>query len=301
MNKALRLITFIFTFSLFPLAIYAQGFARIPELSSRDVVFKQYQDEIENNNKALAAAKTPWLNFYTYIANEEDTLLTLAPRCSLLYDTIATLNGITSMQESLAGKTLLLPTMQGLFIPQDPQGTMEILVAEQHALSITDTTLCLSLNGRKFYFLPDQRFSSTERLFFLDSAFRLPLAHSVLTSQYGMRVSPISGAWKFHNGIDMAAPVGTSVFACKSGTVLRILKNDPIYGNCITISHDGNLTSIYAHLDTVAVKQGDRVRSGDSIGTVGVTGATTGPHLHFELRQNGDSVDPYSYIPTLPK
>ncbi|MBQ5491044.1 MAG: M23 family metallopeptidase [Treponema sp.] len=301
MNKRLRLAVCLFLLLTIPAVSFAQGFPRIPELSSRDVVFKQYQDEIQSNNKAIASAKTPWLNFYAYVAKEDDTLLTLAPRCSLLYDTIATLNGISSMQESLSGKTLLLPTMQGLFIPADPQSTIEILVAEQHALSITDTTVTLTLSGRKFYFLPDERFSSTERLFFLDSAFRLPLAHSVLTSQYGMRVSPISGAWKFHNGIDMAAPVGTAVFACKSGTVLRILKNDPIYGNCITISHDGNLTSIYAHLDTVAVKKGDTVRAGDSIGTVGVTGATTGPHLHFELRQNGDSVDPYSYIPTLPK
>ena len=274
---------------------------KIPELASRDNVFKQYQQDIMLNNMAVAQGKSQTFFFYTYDASKDDNLLELSARCSLLYDTIASANGIAAMNEDLTGRTLVLPTFQALFVPLAPESTIEIIMQKQHASSVTEGTPIITFGGRKFYVLLGERFSGTERAFFLDTNFRLPLEKSVLTSSFGYRVSPISGAWKFHNGIDMAAPRGTTVFACKGGTVTQVLENDAVYGNCITIRHDGGITSVYAHLDEVYVKKDDTVRSGDRIGCVGLTGATTGPHLHFELRQNGSSVDPYEYIPNLPQ
>jgi murein DD-endopeptidase MepM/ murein hydrolase activator NlpD len=118
-----------------------------------------------------------------------------------------------------------------------------------------------------------------------------------ITSGYGPRTPEIIDGRKgadFHTGIDMAAPKGTAVRSIMDGTVNKVIENDPVYGNNLTITHGADFQSLYAHLDTVTVKQGDPVAGGEIIGTVGSTGFSTGPHLHFEYQDgNGDSIDPH--------
>lgn len=87
------------------------------------------------------------------------------------------------------------------------------------------------------------------------------------------------------------------MYACKGGTVSLAVRNDAIFGNYIIISHSGGLTSVYAHLSKISVRQGQTVRSGQTIGEVGQTGAATGPHLHFEIRRNGKATDPEELLP----
>lgn len=290
----------LFTFLvLFPAArLFCQQYPVIPELKSQDIVFSQYQDEVSAANKALSAQKPVSFNLYVYKAKKDDTVFSVAARCSIPYDTFATANGISESHADLAGKTLILPTVAGLFIPLDPLNSVEILLAKEHSHELLNGGYPIyPVNGRKYYFMQDEKFSPTERAFFLDASFRLPLEHSVLTSSFGMRISPISGTWKMHKGIDMAAPVGTKVYACKAGTVSFIGNMDPTFGNYIIIRHDGGMTSVYAHLSQVLVQKGDIVPSGYLIGKVGITGATTGPHLHFEIRMNGSALDPQKYLP----
>jgi len=117
----------------------------------------------------------------------------------------------------------------------------------------------------------------------------------VLTSAFGNRISPITGKEKFHNGIDLAAPLNSPVFACLSGTV-SAAGSDDIYGNYVIINHDNNLQSLYAHLSRYVVQKGSLVAGGSVIGYVGVTGLTTGPHLHFEVKQNGVPLDPEEFF-----
>ena len=112
-----------------------------------------------------------------------------------------------------------------------------------------------------------------------------------------MRMSPLSGEMRFHRGIDLAAPEGARVYSCKSGSVVRCTKGDPIYGNYVVLKHDKGMTSIYAHLSDVFVRKGDIVIGRTPIGLVGKTGAATGPHLHFEIRINGVSTDPRGLLP----
>lgn len=276
--------------------LYAQYYAQIPALKSQDPVFSQYQDEVSEANKALSSGTPVLFNLYQYRAQKDDTLLTVAARCAITYDTLATANAIGDSTTAIAGKNLLLPTVVGLFIPLDPDNSIEILLAKEFSQQLLNGNYPVYVvNGRKFYFLENMRFSPAERAFFLDTAFRLPLDHSVLTSSFGMRVSPISGTWKFHKGIDMAAAVGTKVYACKSGKV-TFTGFDATYGNHIIISHDGGMTSLYAHLSEILVQKDQLVPTGFTIGKVGVTGATTGPHLHFELRVNGNAQDPQKYF-----
>lgn len=118
--------------------------------------------------------------------------------------------------------------------------------------------------------------------------------HHRITSPFGYRVHPILGYKKLHTGIDISAPSGTPVIAAGSGTVIasRFMGG---YGNCIMIDH-GSKVSVYGHLSGRAVSVGQSVSAGQTIGYVGSTGMSTGPHLHFEVRVNGSLQNPLNYL-----
>lgn len=125
-----------------------------------------------------------------------------------------------------------------------------------------------------------------------------PASH-YLTSYFGWRMHPVYGTWRYHSGIDIAASSGTNVVAAAPGTV--ILSQDYgnySYGECIIIDHGGGITSLYGHMirGSRRVSVGDTVSAGQVIGLVGSTGVSTGPHLHFEVRENGQVVDPLGYV-----
>ncbi len=116
-----------------------------------------------------------------------------------------------------------------------------------------------------------------------------------ITSPYGYRIHPIYGVRKMHTGIDYAASHGTPVVSVKSGTVILRQYNSS-YGNYIIVDHGGGVSSLYAHLSGFAISYGQSVSQGQKIGYIGSTGASTGPHLHFEIRINGSHVNPANYI-----
>ena len=116
-----------------------------------------------------------------------------------------------------------------------------------------------------------------------------------LTSGYGYRTHPISGVKTFHNGIDIAAATGTGVYAYASGTVISVSQNNTL-GKYIAIDHGNGLVTRYLHLSKFNVEKGDKVSTGDRIGSVGNTGYSTGPHLHFEVLKNGSYQNPWNYI-----
>lgn len=99
-----------------------------------------------------------------------------------------------------------------------------------------------------------------------------------------------------HDGIDIGAPSGTAVFASRGGTVVIAGWNNGGYGQLVTMDHGGGFGTYYAHLSKILVTPGQRVAAGAVIGQVGSTGRSTGPHLHFEIRQNGTPVDPAGYL-----
>ena len=142
-----------------------------------------------------------------------------------------------------------------------------------------------------FHFVPGGEFTPTERGFFLYPGFRLPLRSYRITSNFGMRNDPFTGHRSMHHGIDLAAPAGTEVFAVADGTVTS-MGYDQVLGNYIIITHRNNMTSLYGHLQRFETVLRSEVKSGTLIGRVGTTGRSTGPHLHFELRQNGRHFDP---------
>ena len=279
-------------------------------MNNKDENFKKFCVEVEKNYKLISqlSYKSPSNDnpvetlassvvFYEYTAKEKETFFSLSSRFNVGQETLATINHIATPQDNLAGKKLLIPNCKGLFLTENSKTSFETLLNQKKGDTKASAIFVLETknNKEKFFFYPDYQVGMTERAFFLDSSLRMPLEKSVLTSEFGMRISPISGKPLFHNGVDLAAPEGTNVLSCGSGTVERVGK-DNIYGNFIEIKHPSGKYSFYAHLSKVEISTGDFVHSGQVIGQVGVTGLTTGPHLHFEIRQDNKKIDPMSVV-----
>lgn len=123
-----------------------------------------------------------------------------------------------------------------------------------------------------------------------------PLKSYTITSPFGMRVHPISGVYKMHEGVDMSAPQGTPIYAAKSGKVTTTSYQAGGAGYYVSINHGDGFSSIYMHMTHYIVKPGNYVNAGQVIGYVGSTGGSTGPHLHFGIAYNGSYVNPMNYI-----
>lgn len=116
-----------------------------------------------------------------------------------------------------------------------------------------------------------------------------------ITSPFGWRTHPIYGSQAFHSGVDIGASTGTSVAATGNGSVISAGWNGG-YGNCVIVDLGNGVSALYGHLSAIYVSSGQTVSAGQSVGAVGSTGASTGPHLHFEMRSYGTAVSPYNYF-----
>lgn len=119
--------------------------------------------------------------------------------------------------------------------------------------------------------------------------------YTTITSEYGMRVHPITGAYKLHTGTDIGAPMGADFVAAAKGVVTKASMT-PAYGNMVIIDHGGGVQTLYAHGSEILVQVGQEVEAGTPVLKVGSTGYSTGPHAHFEIRINGQTVNPLDYL-----
>lgn len=304
-SRLMPLVFCLILFSMQDSLIYGKTdgeniqFPRINELSSRDPVFLQYSDDVSTARIALAKKSSAdkigfFIQIYSYSVKKDESLIQIAARCAIPYDAIASLNRIASMQESLSGKTLLLPTIPGLYLNDISENPLETLLLSSFDPN-DESIISFTIPNRTIHFIPDAVFNGTVRAFFLTPTFRFPLPQSRITSSFGMRKNPITGNLIFHKGIDLAAPRGTPVFSCADGKVSD-LGNDPVYGKFIMIRHTGNKESLYGHLESIKIELHQQIKSGIIIGTVGSTGQSTGPHLHFEIHENGVPKNPEGYI-----
>jgi murein DD-endopeptidase MepM/ murein hydrolase activator NlpD len=119
--------------------------------------------------------------------------------------------------------------------------------------------------------------------------------HGFVTSEFGSRISPISGMPKFHEGLDIAAPYGSPIFAPSDGFV-TFTGYKGGYGNTLVVDHGYGVSTMFAHTSSILAKEGQKVKRGQLVAFVGSTGAATGPHLHYEVHVDGVPTDPMRYI-----
>jgi murein DD-endopeptidase MepM/ murein hydrolase activator NlpD len=275
----------------------------------RDDGFKQFIADVQRNRARIhnrnrtretADSFANSLTVYRYTPLQGEDILSLASRCNIPYSALASLNRINHPSMFEAGRPMLLPTVPGIFVPAEPDSDLERLMAGGRLPTAEADSVALTINNTAggaliFHFIPGGDFSSTERAFFLHSGFRFPLQNYRMTSDYGMRVNPVTGVYRLHPGVDLAAPAGTEVHAAGNGVVAEVGQDD-VYGIYVIIRHNDNWASLYGHLQKAAVTLRTNVRSGSVIGWVGSTGQSTGPHLHFELRQNGRAQNPDKFL-----
>lgn len=266
---------------------------------AKDGLFRQQQELVESAGQALARHESPGdLALFTYYVKVDDNLFSLASRFNLPYETLTTLNGLTTAEGVQPGRLLLIPSQPGVFLDTESPGELDRLMAGWRDSTAATQSLVIQRGGEpvRVAFFLGERFHPLERAFFLGILFRFPLPKGKLTSSFGMRISPFTGHPLFHNGVDLAAPVGTEVYAARDGTVVEVAYN-AVLGNFIRLDHGDGYETVYGHLSRTATSLNTRVLSGTMIGSVGSTGMSTGPHLHFEIRRLGHPEDPVSFLP----
>jgi murein DD-endopeptidase MepM/ murein hydrolase activator NlpD len=122
-----------------------------------------------------------------------------------------------------------------------------------------------------------------------------PVSAAYNSSSYGWRIDPFTGGKAFHEGLDFPANTGTPIRAAADG-IVSMAEQSAAYGNIVKIEHGAGLETRYAHASKILVKVGERVVKGQEVAEVGSTGRSTGPHLHYEIRLNGESLDPRKYL-----
>lgn len=250
----------------------------------------------------LAPSPPPGFVAHTLVAGEALSLL--AARYELSVEAIVGANpDISSLDLLPLGLELLIPPKQGLVVTLDYPEQLVHLMKEHNinATEVLELNAIASPNDVRagmMVFLPDVKpHSALERLARVreeENRYIWPL-HGRITSYFGRRNLGM-GTSSFHSAIDVAAPSGSAVTASRSGTVMYAGWSNRGYGNLVKIRHAGGAETWYAHHSKVYVEVGEYVRQGDIIGAVGSTGLSTGPHLHFELHEQGKPIDPLAYL-----
>jgi murein DD-endopeptidase MepM/ murein hydrolase activator NlpD len=239
------------------------------------------------------------LNIANYRVHEGDTLSGIAERFGLDLDTVASLNREWGSGVHLIriGEAIRVPNQDGIFVAvgDDLEATCARYdLPPELILNVNGVSREQLARGTSLFF-PGVQHTGIERSVVTGTAFLRPVA-GYLTSPFGYRADPFTGELQFHRGIDLAAPLGTPVRAALDGRVV-VVGRDPSIGNYVLISHQVvGFSSLYGHLSQIYVKYGAIVTRGQKIGTVGITGRSTGPHLHFEIRRSGVPVNALGLI-----
>ena len=238
-----------------------------------------------------------WQN---YRVRRGDSVSTIAAAFSVSMDAIIASNGITNARALREGEILRIPNMDG--IPHTvSSGDTLVGISQSFGVpleAILDANDIQSdeINAGTILFIPGARMNRDElRMALGDRLFNHPVRGARLTSPFGWRNDPFTGVRRHHAAIDLAAPTGTPITAAKDGRV-SALGYDRVFGNFIIMTHANGFQTLYAHLHTTAVRRGDQVRQGARIGTVGSTGLSTGPHLHFAIYRNNRAVNPLDFL-----
>ena len=263
------------------------GFAGIPSL---DV-------PVEDRDIPLDLAEIfEWKKPYT--VKWGDSVSSIALAYGLSMDAIITSNNIKDARRLPAGMELRIPNMDGIsYTVKKGDNLSTIAESKKVPLNVVldaNNITSSAISPGQILFIPGARMQKEELRRAMGELFIYPIKGR-RTDSYGYRINPFTNTQQFHAAIDLAAPTGTPVRASREGRVTSI-GNNAVYGKFIILSHAGGYETLYAHLNTIVVKQGSRVNQGEKIGEVGSTGRSTGPHLHFAIYKNDRPVNPLDLL-----
>ncbi len=238
------------------------------------------------------------LSFDTHVVQSGDTLSGIAQRYGITLDTLVSFNQISDSRTVQIGTEFDIPSRSGLRHIVE-RGESVSSVAGQYSVSVEEILDVNDLDSTTLsvgdeLFIPGARMRSTELRLILGELFVKPTAGR-MTSGFGTRTDPFTGRRSFHNGVDWANAPGTPVVAAMAGRVVEV-GNNRVYGRYVIIDHPEGFQSMYAHLGSTSVREGQRVSQRQRIGGMGNTGRSTGSHLHFSLFENGRPVDPLRHV-----
>jgi murein DD-endopeptidase MepM/ murein hydrolase activator NlpD len=271
----------------------------MPELENADGELPGGMGSASEGIPEPAAFSAPEPLYYTaYRIEEGDTIGEIASRFGLAQDTILTFNSIKNSRLLQIGKYLKIPNQDGILYTTKEADSVET-IAERYEI---EASAIRFVNGAKVesdeagtnLFLPEARLSRVDLQEINGDLFIWPV-RGYVSSTYGYRISPFTGARQFHSGLDIAAPHGSPVKAAMAGRV-SVTGYDVNTGNYIVISHHSGYRTLYGHLDVIRVVAGEYVKTGQRIGDVGSTGLSTGSHTHFTVFKNGVTVNPRALI-----
>lgn len=210
--------------------------------------------------------------------------------------------GLALLADYVRGKLLIQRLeLAGAAVAESGEPAASDDAAEQPAAKkaklVNASELLREMEIRRQALAPMERFFNSESMRFISLPDRWPLRGWV-TSDFGRRRSPFTFGWIMHQGVDIAAAVGSQVMAPATAEVL-FTGEEPGYGRYLILLHGHGLTTHYGHLDRILVTLGQEVRAGDIIARSGNSGQSTGPHLHYEIRLHNIPVDPQRYLPAV--
>lgn len=242
------------------------------------------------------------LDIKQYRVRRGDNLSVIAQRFGLTLDTVASLNRTAGVGVHLlsVGELIQIPNQDGIYLPVGEdldELSLRHGVLPETVLRTNGVTRNLLQPSTELFF-PGVQHSGQELTLAIGAAFERPL-NGWVSSAFGLRADPFTGRRSFHRGVDIAAPRGTPVRATQGGRVAAVGRG-AVLGNYIIVSHYlAGYSSLYGHLDRIHVSRGQTVRRGQTLGRVGSTGRSTGPHLHFEIRRGNIQLNPAQLIPSL--
>jgi murein DD-endopeptidase MepM/ murein hydrolase activator NlpD len=290
--------------------ILAQGpFFPIPqsgllpaEDSLQEILLNYVSPELDGPSSDGGQAKAPAapliLQLSTYTARGSDSLQSIAKRFGLNIDTLVSVNSITSSSPMRSGSQLKIPNIDGLAYKVRGGDSLSSIARRFKA----DTTRIVDANdlgsaqltkGMNL-FIPGARLPDSDLRQALGPSVSWPV-RGPLTSFFGYRPDPFTGVRRFHAGIDIAVDMGTPVHAALAGTVADTGYNGD-FGNYVILSHPDGFQTLYGHLTSSSVTDGQKIDKGEVLGRSGNTGYSTGPHVHFGLFRRGMPLNPLKYL-----
>jgi murein DD-endopeptidase MepM/ murein hydrolase activator NlpD len=249
-------------------------------------------------------APEPPPGFREHVLQPGEALSKVAARYGITLTALVGANpDLSSLDLLPTGVELLIPPGEGLVVTLGEVGELQALLSEHDVKPLdvaraNDIRGIADLRAGMMLFLPGvEPQAALERLARVreeENRYIWPL-HGRITSYFGRRNLGM-GTSSFHRGVDVAAPTGTPIVAARSGTVVFAGWSTSGYGYLVRIRHQGGDETWYGHHSSVLVSVGESVRQGETIGLVGSTGISTGPHLHFELHEGGSAVDPLGHL-----